>query len=52
MASRALASVKSKLQGIVDEHALSVGGQVAYLVQEARSEVNLSVIYPGWSPHL
>ncbi|CAG0918835.1 unnamed protein product [Notodromas monacha] len=42
MASRALATVREKLQGIVDGHPLSVPGQTAYLIQQARDSGNLS----------
>nr|CCA18851.1 phosphatidylinositol kinase (PIK5) putative [Albugo laibachii Nc14] len=51
-AARALLRVKQKLEGYEDPNgnALSVEGQVKYLVQQAQDPQNLSCLFPGWAP--
>lgn len=51
-AARALIRVKQKLEGYEDPNgnALSVEGQVKYLVQQAQDPQNLSCLFPGWAP--
>jgi len=54
-AQRTLRRVLQKLQGQEDPSSgepLSVEGQVDLLINEARSEDNLSRLFPGWAPWL
>ncbi|KAF0686845.1 Aste57867_21373 [Aphanomyces stellatus] len=54
LAARVLLRVKQKLQGYEDPtgEAMSVEGQVKYLIQMAQDPHNLCKIYPGWGPWL
>lgn len=51
-AARILRIVNGKLRGFEDSTAeqLSVAGQVALLIAQARSAKNLSQLFPGWAP--
>lgn len=49
-AQRVLTGVKNKLNGVDSGARLGIEGQVNFLIREATSEVNLSQLYPGWSP--
>lgn len=54
-AERTLLRVLHKLQGQEDPssgEALSIEGQVDLLINEGRSAVNLSKLFPGWAPWL
>lgn len=53
-AEEALTTIKNKLRGIKrqDSLALSVSGQVEYVVQQATNPHNLSKMYVGWMPFL
>ena len=49
-ADRVNLEVRDKLSGLVNGSALSVVGQVNYLIQQASDELNLASIYSGWEP--
>ena len=53
-ASRALTKIGNKLRGFEENtpEQLSIEGQVQLLINEARSEDNLSRLYFGWAPWL
>ena len=63
MAVNTLKNIESKLSGLIsisersaavnpNSLALSVAGQVQYLIKEATSHENLSKMYIGWAPYL
>lgn len=51
-AMRVLQRLRQKLHGVENGVALSVEGQTAYLVEEARSVSNLAKIFNGWQAWL
>ena len=53
-AERTLQRIKNKLQGLEDPsgEALSIEGQVDFVIGEARSTINLCKIFQGWAPWL
>ena len=61
MAVNTLKTIENKLSGLIsvsektvnpNSLALSVAGQVQYLIKEATSHENLSKMYIGWAPYL
>ena len=52
MAERALLRVRQKLNGVEEDCALSVEGQVNLLIQQARDPKRLSGHFDGWQPYI
>ena len=52
MAERALLRVNQKLNGVEEECALSVEGQVNLLIQQATDPARLSCLFDGWQPYI
>ena len=51
-ASRALAGVTSKLQGLNEGAYTTIEGQVNMLIQQAKDPNNLSALFQGWQAYL
>ena len=52
VAERVLLRLQQKLSGMEDGVQLSVSGQVAHLIQEARDPKNLCRLFPGWQAYI
>lgn len=51
-AMRVIFRLRQKLQGVEDGVAMSVTGQTNYLIEEARNEENLALLFQGWQAWL